>query len=163
MLLNFSRFTHITALFLRFDIHGISSPLEENVDLINQRLEEMERYITLIRRKQAYVLAAYMNESYVTDRAFRIMFLRAHRFDAKLSAQRLLRHFEVKRALFGEGEVLGRDVLLSDLSDEDMRVLESGFVQILPGRDAAGRSIFWIAATHIPIDSDLQNCVRCLT
>ena len=150
-------------LSFRFDVHGISSPLEEEVDLVNKRLEEMEQHIARIRRKQAYVLAAYTNESYVTDRDFRIMFLRAHKFDAKLSAQRFLRHFEVKRALFGEGEVLGRDILLSDLSDEDTRVLESGFVQILPGRDASGRSIFWIAATHIPFKSDLNSCVCCRT
>ena len=123
------------------------------------RLDEMDQNVRKIRRKQAYDRAKYMNEAYVTDRSFWLMFLRADRFDANLSAQRLVRHFEVKQELFGDGEVLGRDIFLSDLNDDDMRALESGFIQLLPSRDSSGRSIFSIVPMHRPTDVELVNCV----
>ena len=50
-------------------------------------------------------------------------------------------HFEIKRRIFGEGEILGRDVLQTDLTEEDMERLRDGFVQVLPERDVAGRTV----------------------
>lgn len=133
--------------------------MDEAPEFVQQKLDEMDQNVRKIRRKQAYDRAKYTNEAYVTDRSFRLMFLRADRFDANLSAQRLVRHFEVKRELFGDGEVLGRDIFLSDLDDDDMRALESGFIQLLPSRDSSGRSIFSIAPMHRPTDVELVNCV----
>ena len=146
----------------RFDVHGIANPVDETPDVVNEKLEQMERHIQKIRRKRAYDLAKYMNESYVTDRSRRIMFLRGDYFDAKLSAQRLVRHFEVKRALFGDGEVLGRDVLLSDLNPLDIRALESGYLQVLPSRDSSGRLIFSMAPMFRPPEIDVINGVSVL-
>ena len=53
-----------------------------------------------------------------------------------------------KKELFGSGEILGREIRLSDLSEDDMETLESGFMQVLPTRDAAGRSIFCLTPSH---------------
>lgn len=142
-----------------FDVHGIATPHEEDSQIIKQKLQEMEEHVRKIRRKKAYDLAKYINEAYVQNADFRLMFLRADRYDAKLSAQRLLRHFEVKKQLFGGGEVLARDVLLTDLSSEDMQALESGFIQILPSRDSSGRPIFSVAPMHRPKDVQVINCV----
>lgn len=146
-------------LIARFDVHGIASPVDETPGVLNEKLEQMERHLQKIRRKQAYELAKYMNKSYVTDRSRRIMFLRGDYFDAKLSAQRIVRHFEVKRALFGDGEVLGRDVVLADLNALDMRALESGYIQVLPSRDSSGRPVFSMAPMFRPAEIDVINGV----
>ena len=38
-------------------------------------------------------------------------------------------------------EKLGREIYLSDLSDDDMESMNRGFLQVLPQRDATGRQI----------------------
>lgn len=142
-----------------FDVHGITQVDQEDPENVNDMLGQVETEIDNIRSKHAYDLAKYLNESYVNDLSFRLRFLRCDRFDCKLAAQRIVRHFDVKRGLFGDGEVLARDVRLSDLSEKDMKALESGFLQVLPSRDAAGRSIFSIAPMHRPDDCSVENCV----
>jgi hypothetical protein len=132
-----------------FDIHGFSEPEEEVEATIDDLLKQMEVKIgTSKSKKEAYAEAKYVNEAYVMDRAFRLMFIRSERYDPKLAAERLITHFAIKRDLFGSGEILGREIRLSDLSDDDMLSLESGFIQVLPTRDAAGRSIFCLAPSH---------------
>ena len=81
---------------------------------------------------------------YVNTKQFRLAFLRSARFDTKLAAEKIIRHFTQKQDLFGNNnsDVMGRDVKLSDLSKADKIVLESGMVQILPVRDTGGRFIF---------------------
>jgi hypothetical protein len=70
-----------------------------------------------------------------------------HSFDPKNSTpsrQRkrlLVKHFEIKRRIFGDDEVLGRDVLQTDLNEEDLERLKDGLIQVMPERDAAGRTI----------------------
>lgn len=142
-----------------FDLHGISHVQDEDPSFISEKLCDMEKWICKIRKKKAYDRAKYMNEGYVNNQDFRLMFLRADTFDAKLSAQRMVRHFEVKQHLFGHGEVLGREVQLADLSDADVRALESGFVQVLPSRDSAGRTVLPIATMQRPKDVENQNYV----
>lgn len=74
------------------------------------------------------------------DRDFRLGFLRAERFNAKKAATRILDFFDEKRALFGI-DLLARKLRLEDLNEETIKVLESGFIQLLPGRDRAGRAV----------------------
>mmetsp|Transcript_77760 Transcript_77760/g.116955 ORF Transcript_77760/g.116955 Transcript_77760/m.116955 type:complete len:513 (+) Transcript_77760:269-1807(+) len=132
-----------------FDIHGFSEPEEEVESTINDLLKQMEVEILKSKlKKAAYLEAKYLNEEYVTDRAFRLMFIRSEKYDPKLAAVRLITHFAIKQDLFGSGEILGREIRLSDLSQDDMTSLESGFMQVLPTRDAAGRSIFCVAPSH---------------
>ena len=119
----------------------------------------MDADIHNLRKKQAYERAKYMNEDYVQDRSFRLRFLRCDRFHSELAAQRMVQHFKIKQDLFGNGPVLARDVLLSDLSPEDILALESGYIQVLPVRDVAGRSIFWVTAMNRPDTCSIENCV----
>lgn len=74
------------------------------------------------------------------DRDFRLGFLRAERFDAKKAATRILDYFDEKRTLFGI-DLLARKLLIDDLDKETIEVLESGLIQLLPGRDRAGRAV----------------------
>ncbi|CAB9531224.1 Transfer protein [Seminavis robusta] len=123
-----------------FELFGMA---QENKDPenIDELLERMELEIRKIPDRKAYEKAKYLNEEYVMDKDFRVIFLRSDEFDAKSAAQRFVQHFEVKRELFGDGPPLARNLLMSDLSEDDMKVLKSGAWQLLPERDAAGRLV----------------------
>ncbi len=144
---------------IMFDVHGITQINQEDPLDVDILLQEIENQINKIRKKPAYEHALYFNKEYIQDRSFRLRFLRCDRFDSKLAAQRIVRHFQIKRELFGYIEILGRDVRLNDLSPDDTIALESGFIQVLPTRDAAGRSIFSIAPMHRPETCSVENCV----
>jgi hypothetical protein len=53
--------------------------------------------------KPAYEQAERMTKGYVTDSKFRLMFLRANRFDAEKAATRLVNFMEGKLEYFGPG------------------------------------------------------------
>jgi hypothetical protein len=127
---------------------------------VDKCLHELKHELENTRQKEAYVLAKYFDDDdYVESRAFRLMFLRSDGFDAKLAAKRLVYHFECKRELFGSGQVLGREVRLSDLNEDDTESLESGFLSRLPTLDASGRSIFCLAPM-LSKYKKLENLVR---
>jgi hypothetical protein len=72
--------------------------------------------------------------------------------------------------LFGDSEILCRDVRQSDLNEQEMKSLNSGFFQILPNRDAAGRAVVFVTPSQkvysMPEDLMktvwymLSNCLR---
>ena len=125
-----------------FDVHGISQEIEETPKLILESLENLKRDLKRIHKKASYEKALAMNPEYVNDPSFLVMFLRAERFHCWNAARRLVLHFEKKECMFGPGDVLGRDVRLEDFNQEDLDELKSGFLQVLPSRDAAGRAVF---------------------
>lgn len=145
-----------------FDIHGISNQEQEDNDKIAELLTAMAEELqcpkfhaahATTKTMEAYIKAKYLNEEYVTSRQFCLMFLRSEGYDPKLAASKLIQHFHIKQELFGSSsiygeDILGRDVRLSDLSPDDIQTLESGFFQICPSRDVAGRSIFFQAPRH---------------
>ena len=125
---------------LTFDVHGLAPEIEETEELIQASLDEMEREIQKIKKKPAYEKALKLNQHHVCSRDFRIRFLRCEYFKPKIAAKRLILHFEKKKMMFGDGEVLGRDVKVSDFSSTDLEYLKSGVLQVLPTRDISGRS-----------------------
>ena len=127
-----------------FEIHGIRCTAEdESESFLSEKLVQLDACLGNIKRKkkEAYDRARFLNKIYVDSRNFRIAFLRCEKFNVKLAAQTIINHFEIKRRIFGEGEILGRDVLQTDLTEEDMEKLREGFIQVLPERDAAGRTV----------------------
>jgi hypothetical protein len=142
-----------------FDVHGFAQVYDEDSASIQAHLKQFETELLKIPDKSAYEHAKYLNTEYVNDPAFLLMFLRSETFDAKKAAEKMICHFDIKRELFGSGDVLGREVRLSDLTEDDMESLESGFLQVLPTRDAAGRSIFCVAPMHKK-HKTIENLVR---
>jgi RNase H-fold protein (predicted Holliday junction resolvase) len=145
-----------------FDLHGISEYLHDeriSSEMIDSKLSELEHELQKIHNKQDFERAKYLNESYVNDRAFRALFLICDDFDTRLAAQRMVLHFRVKRELFGDGQVLGRDIRLSDLSNDDMVALESGSVQILRTRDVAGRLVVLAVPSMKPSHVSVESIV----
>ncbi|CAB9507649.1 Transfer protein [Seminavis robusta] len=143
-----------------FDLYGMAQETKdpENID---ELLEQMELEIRKINRREAYEKAKYLNEEYVMGKDFRHIFLCCDGFDVKSAAHRIVQHFEVKRELFGDAPPLARNLLMSDLSEDDMNVLNSGAWQILPERDAAGRLVLVICPGYrdnsVAMDSHLRS------
>lgn len=123
-----------------FEIHGIAS--DEDPEGVEKHLADMERHLCEIPEKKALEAAKYYDTDYVNKN--RLAFLRAERFDAKAAAVKMVKHFESKQLLFGEGTILARAIRYSDLCEGSIKMLESGFMQVLPQRDAAGRSILFV-------------------
>eukprot|EP00934_Nitzschia_sp_Nitz4_P004785 Nitzschia sp. Nitz4//scaffold87_size112219//68166//69669//NITZ4_004079-RA/size112219-augustus-gene-0.52-mRNA-1//1//CDS//3329559384//4775//frame0 len=124
-----------------FEIHGISPPKEETEEAIQSSLVQLEKELHFIDSKDAYEQALFLNASYVTSREFRLLFLRCEDFDAAKAAQTMVYHFDLKRELFGDSEILAREVYQSDLDEGDMGLLRMGISQLLPSRDAGGRFV----------------------
>lgn len=76
----------------------------------------------------------------VEQREFRLSFLRAERYDIKKAATRFIDYFEEKRRLFGVNNLTTK-IKLKDLDSQTKDCLESGQIQLLPGRDRAGRAV----------------------
>ncbi len=129
-----------------FDIHGIEHIINdaENPSMVEEKLAELQYKLDRTSNKDAYNLAKQLNPEYVFSRCFRLMFLRCEMFNAESAAEMMVRHFEEKRRLFGDGDVLAREVLQSDLGPKERTVLESGMLQIMRERDAADRMILLV-------------------
>jgi hypothetical protein len=123
-----------------FEIHGIAT--DDDPEDLDSYYSDLERYLSTIQEKEAYEAAKYFDPDYIKD--IRIAFLRSERFDAKGAAEKMAKYFEVKKRLFGDGEILARDIRFSDLTEGDIEMMESGVLQVLPFRDAAGRAILLI-------------------
>ena len=171
------------------DLHGISSnSIEEletnNPQYVEECLEKLEQVLCSIqnndaatvttttttttasdeKRSHAYEQAKQQNAEYVTNRKFRLQFLRADSYNVQHAAIRLLAYFEAKLELFGVDK-LARDITQEDLSSDDMSLLESGYVQVLNQRDRGGRPIFfvtnWVAKKNVNFRC-LENKLRAM-
>ena len=130
------------------DIHGVADSQIEDEECVKKCLEDLEETLssTHVSQKVSYNEARNLDESYVTNEDFLLMFLRACSFDIKAAAARLISFFEVKKHLFGP-EKLTQEITYDDLDEDDIQCLESGYAQVLSGRDRAGRAVFFLMPT----------------
>ena len=87
--------------------------------------------------------------TYLNTQEFRIMFLRCELFDCAKAAKRICLFADLVYELYGDelgDEALERRTYLTDLDENEMKVMRTGYTQILPGRDRAGRRIYSIFA-----------------
>lgn len=147
-----------------FDLHGISQVIEEDPLTIETKLQELEEAVENIPSKDAYNLALQRNKEYVTNKDFRLLFLRSQRFNVPLAAQFLVFHFELKRNLFGDGEVLVRDIRQSDLiHPEEQEILHEGLLQVMPKRDASDRPVMIVSGNIVKsADTPIEHAARAL-
>jgi hypothetical protein len=122
------------------DVHGISEDIEETPALIERSLADFDQEIRCHPDNQAFQKAESMNRDYVQNLDFKLMFIRADRFDVKSAALRFVRHFQVKLDLFGE-EKLAMDITQDDLDSDSMEAVYSGLAQLLPVPDRGGRAV----------------------
>jgi len=145
---------------LVFDIHGLPC-VEGDSDKIERSLQALEKELELIpvEKKEAFNHALYMNPDYVQNTSFRRLFLDSAEYDPAFAADQMVQHFAIKKKLFGDGDVLGRTLLLSDLSNEDLGYLENSPFQLLPNRDAAGRVVLFFAPA-VDFSDQSESMVR---
>jgi hypothetical protein len=122
------------------DVHGISTPVVETPELVEEYLRGMELELSRIPNKPAFDLAILLSEPFVMDRKFRLGFLRAQAFDVRLAASRMARYFETKLELFGQ-EKLVKTIMLEDLDIETQKAVARGSLSILPTKDTLGRPV----------------------
>jgi hypothetical protein len=84
--------------------------------------------------------------------------LRAGRFVPKVAATRLVGFLEEKLKLFGP-KPLARELLLSDLNQDDMVLLRAGYFSVVPLTDSAGR-VITVMLPFFRGESTLQIRVR---
>jgi hypothetical protein len=122
------------------DLHGVAEPIDEEPELIAKSLAELDVEIANTPNREAYEQAKRIDPQYVHNLEFRLMFLRADRFDVKRTASRLVRHFATKLEMFGP-ESLAREIRYEDLNEGAVKSLKAGNLQLLPLRDRTGRAI----------------------
>jgi hypothetical protein len=75
---------------------------------------------------------------------FLLSFLRCDRFDYKKATIRIFDYFEEKKLLFGGLDFLTTRIQLKDLDIDTKQCLDSGCIQLLPGRDRYVRLLLFI-------------------
>eukprot|EP00980_Cylindrotheca_fusiformis_P012662 scaffold3098_cov158-Cylindrotheca_fusiformis.AAC.1 len=131
------------------EVNGIASTEPEDPGTLELCLQELNEHLMQLKQGTYYEVAEKMDRDYVTDRDFRIMFLRANRYasngqnryDPKKAAKQMKNFFDTKHLLFGEDKLV-KEITLDDLDEDDKRGLQRGSIQVLPVRDRAGRLIF---------------------
>ena len=122
------------------EIHGVDQDIPETPEIISRSLQEFEVELSKFKNKPAYDLAYQLNVSFVSNDKFRLMFLRATRFQTKAAAEKMVSYFEYKLDLFGPDKLVKR-ITLADLSADDVISLRNGAIQVLPRRDKSGRAV----------------------
>ena len=121
-----------------------SKEVYEPTDVVQKALRDLSDEIGKMsaKKKGALTKALQLSPEYV-NRNFRLKFLRAESFDARAAAVRMALYFEEKLDLFGE-ERLTRDIYLSDLDEDDLACLRTGYLQILGELDMGSRHVIFM-------------------
>ncbi|CAJ1935923.1 unnamed protein product [Cylindrotheca closterium] len=122
------------------ELHGVSADKLEKAADVENMLIDVEKYLQQIKTGTPYEVAEKMNQDYVRNRDFQTQFLRANEYDTKATAEQLIRHFEMKATLFSK-DTLARDIVLSDLNDDDIACLLRGSFQVTAFKDRSNRKI----------------------
>jgi hypothetical protein len=123
------------------DIHGLPQPTEETPKFIQSCFDQFDAYLFAIKHNTAYELAESISPVYVGRDEFRLLFLRACRYDPHEAANKMLKFFQLKKDLWGVDK-LCHDITLDDLDEDAIETLQSGCDgQVSPVRDMAGRPI----------------------
>jgi hypothetical protein len=127
------------------DLHGVSCIVDEKPQCVEESLCCMEAEISQIpnRSKSAYLQALSLSPDHVKDRSLRLMFLRASQFDASAAAKQMVEFFEQKLKIFGPDKLVCQ-ICYKDLDGDTIACLNSGYIQLLSGRDRVGRSILMV-------------------
>eukprot|EP00980_Cylindrotheca_fusiformis_P006535 scaffold1384_cov116-Cylindrotheca_fusiformis.AAC.13 len=124
------------------DLHGVSERISEDVNQMEIWLSQLDRHLNEIKNGRAYEIAEEMSPTYVSDRDFRVMFLRAQRYNPKAAAGQMIKFFDLKLKLFSKDKLV-KDITLNDLDDDDKECLQNGSCQVLRRPDAARRPILF--------------------
>ncbi|KAL3930108.1 MAG: hypothetical protein SGBAC_011909 [Bacillariaceae sp.] len=138
-------------------LHGVGNEIREEATFIEKSLSDLEEHLLRMKPGRAYETAEIMRSEYVGDRAFRTMFLRGNRYDAKATADQMIRFFEIKLQIFGKDRLV-KDITLNDLDKDDLACLKTGSIQ-LAGKDQSNREII-LTFPGLRAHKTIQNQMR---
>jgi hypothetical protein len=119
-----------------YELHGVvSRAIVETPELISNSLKEFDNELNNQNNQQQS-----SHNTYIQSSTFRLRFLRAELFNIKKSVQRYCICIELLIEYFGDF-ALQRQLFLTDLNKDEMKMLKEGTLQILPTRDTLGRRI----------------------
>ncbi|KAL3939991.1 MAG: hypothetical protein SGBAC_005390 [Bacillariaceae sp.] len=121
-------------------LHGVASHTSEDEHEIDQLLRDQDDYLERLKQGTVFQEAEAMDSKFTSDRSFRLMFLRTNRYNAKESAEQIIRFMDTKHSLFGPSR-LCQKITLNDLNQDDRACLETGAFQVLPSCDRSSRPI----------------------
>ena len=77
------------------DIHGIKDKIKETPELIDKAIQEMDFYLaqTPKSHRETWDLAIFLKPTLAKDHKFKLMFVRAEKYDGKKAAARLCKYF----------------------------------------------------------------------
>eukprot|EP00980_Cylindrotheca_fusiformis_P000126 scaffold22_cov93-Cylindrotheca_fusiformis.AAC.4 len=130
------------------ELHGVDEATIETSEFLENCLEAVGIEIDTMKLSHhkglAYNLAEVISSDYVHAPELRLKFLRSERFDARKSADRLIRFFDCKLQLFGP-EKLCKDITLDDLDAEDMvRVMFYLMMSTVDDKETQRRGVSFI-------------------
>jgi hypothetical protein len=144
--------------FMLDEIHGVADTITESPSFVSQSLANLEKELAKVRKQSMYNRALFLAPRHVKDKKLRLKFLRAEYFDAAKAAQRMIRHFEKKRELWGDSK-LGKTITLDDFDENDMACLKTGSLQT-GAKDKAGRPIYFLFQKYANYDTWQLSLVR---
>mmetsp|Transcript_3739 Transcript_3739/g.9787 ORF Transcript_3739/g.9787 Transcript_3739/m.9787 type:complete len:768 (-) Transcript_3739:404-2707(-) len=150
---------------INHEIHGVdvrNAGVTESPELLRKSFHQLDlelqklrkQWVSFDRSQRLFGTTTYLN----TD-DLRIMFLRCDFFDIKNAASRICKYAELMHEIFGEF-ALQRRPYLTDLTELELSILETGGYQVLPGRDRAGRRILGNFAFDAPEEFDVRSRLR---
>ena len=123
------------------DVHCVAEEEIEDPKAIENALREFNLLVQK-EKNLTYELAASQSKQYAENAAFRLIFLRAKLYDVKSAVHQMFRFLEQKALYFGE-DTLGRDIIISDLNEDDLEALFSGSFHFQNEKDRSGRFIVY--------------------
>ena len=121
-------------------LHGVDvHSADAESKFIDCILQELDGHLWRMKHGTVYEIAERMDPEYVHARPFRVMFLRGNRYNAKVSADQILKFFGWKQQLFGTDKLV-KDITIEDLNEDDLACLRTGCCQI-SGKDSSDRPI----------------------
>eukprot|EP00980_Cylindrotheca_fusiformis_P013414 scaffold3419_cov84-Cylindrotheca_fusiformis.AAC.4 len=123
------------------DVHCVGQAVFESPELIQRALFAFGEEAR-VQLNPVYEIALEQNRNYLEGEAFRLRFLRCNMFKIKSAVSQMMKFLQYKAKYFGISK-LGRDIFLSDLTNEDRDLLQSGFFHVQQCKDRCGRNVVW--------------------
>jgi hypothetical protein len=143
------------------DVHGVAKLPEETPEFVAGCLEQLDAQLAKIPQTKRKWLdrAFFLKRGLENDTGFKIMFLRAVRYDAENAATRMAAYFKSKVELFGEEKIV-KKITLDDLGED---VVAEGFWRHVSSMDMAGRRLVCTLPGFVPEGWKDSVCIQILS
>ncbi|CAJ1947101.1 unnamed protein product [Cylindrotheca closterium] len=143
------------------DLHCVGQGQEEDPEVIRTALEKFEEEVRNANHP-AYNLAVRKQNPYVQDSEYRLRFLRGALFDVKKAVRQMLSLLQYQAEYFGV-DALDRRIALSDLKEEEVRVMLNGMFHYPTQTDRNGRYVTYcfsnVFLAGIPAETMIRSCL----